>query len=36
LAARCAAAGARLLAGITDDGRFEVRVELTPRGTWTR
>jgi two-component system, NarL family, sensor histidine kinase DesK len=36
LAARCAAAGARLLAGITDDGRFEVRVELTPRGTWAR
>jgi two-component system, NarL family, sensor histidine kinase DesK len=32
LAARCAAAGARLVSGPVDDGRFEVRVELTPSG----
>ncbi|WP_222262917.1 sensor histidine kinase [Modestobacter marinus] len=31
LAARCAASGARLVAGPVDDGRFEVRVELAPR-----
>jgi two-component system sensor histidine kinase DesK len=30
LAARCAAAGARLVSGSADDGRFEVRVELPP------
>jgi two-component system, NarL family, sensor histidine kinase DesK len=30
LAARCAAAGARLVAGPADDGRFEVGVELKP------
>ncbi|WP_369134044.1 sensor histidine kinase [Modestobacter sp. I12A-02662] len=30
LAARCAAAGARLASGPADDGRFEVRVELAP------
>lgn len=30
LAARCADAGARLTAGASGDGRFEVRVELTP------
>ena len=30
LAARCAAAGARLTAGHAGDDRFEVRVELTP------
>ncbi|MGI5125626.1 sensor histidine kinase [Pseudonocardia sp. CA-107938] len=30
LAARCAAAGARLVAGPVDGGRFEVRVELAP------
>ncbi|HZO70386.1 MAG TPA: histidine kinase [Kribbellaceae bacterium] len=33
LAARCATAGARLVAGTSDDGRFEVRVELAPSGT---
>jgi two-component system, NarL family, sensor histidine kinase DesK len=33
LAARCAAEGARLVAGPIADGRFEVRVELTPSGT---
>ncbi len=32
LAARCAAAGARLVSGPVDDGRFEVRVELAPSG----
>jgi hypothetical protein len=32
LAARCAAAGARLVSGPVDDGRFEVRVELAPNG----
>jgi two-component system, NarL family, sensor histidine kinase DesK len=36
LAARCTAAGARLVAGPTDDGRFEVRVELTPNSTHTQ
>jgi two-component system, NarL family, sensor histidine kinase DesK len=36
LAARCAAAGARLHAGPTDDGRFEVRVELSPSHTETQ
>jgi two-component system sensor histidine kinase DesK len=33
LAARCAAEGARLAAGPIADGRFEVRVELTPGST---
>jgi two-component system sensor histidine kinase DesK len=33
LAARCAATGARLVAGPIDDGRFELRVELTPSRT---
>jgi two-component system, NarL family, sensor histidine kinase DesK len=33
LAARCAAAGARLVAGPRDDGRFEVRVDLAPSRT---
>jgi two-component system sensor histidine kinase DesK len=33
LAARCAATGARLVAGRVGDGRFEVRVELPPNGT---
>jgi two-component system sensor histidine kinase DesK len=32
LAARCAVDGARLVAGPIADGRFEVRVELTPSG----
>jgi two-component system, NarL family, sensor histidine kinase DesK len=36
LAARCTAAGARLVAGPTDDGKFEVRVELTPNSTHTQ
>jgi two-component system sensor histidine kinase DesK len=36
LAARCAAAGARLVAGATSEGGFEVRVELTPSGTGAR
>jgi two-component system, NarL family, sensor histidine kinase DesK len=35
LAARCAAAGARLLSGPADHGRFEVRVELAPGGPGT-
>jgi two-component system sensor histidine kinase DesK len=33
LAARCAAAGARLEAGRRDDGRFEVRVDVAPSRT---
>ncbi|MGH3465659.1 MAG: sensor histidine kinase [Kribbellaceae bacterium] len=36
LAARCAAAGARLLAGATDDGRFEVKVKLAVAGAEQR
>jgi two-component system, NarL family, sensor histidine kinase DesK len=36
LATRCAAVGARLDAGLTGDGRFEVRVELPPGGTGSR
>jgi two-component system sensor histidine kinase DesK len=36
LAARCEAAGARLVAGPADDGRFEVRVELPPGSTETQ
>jgi two-component system sensor histidine kinase DesK len=36
LAARCAAAGARLVAGPADGGRFEVRVELAPGGVERR
>src|SRR5215218_9226208 len=33
LAARCAAAGGRLVSGPTNDGRFEVRAELPPSGS---
>jgi two-component system sensor histidine kinase DesK len=33
LAAQCAAAGGRLLAGPTGDERFEIRVELSRSGT---
>jgi two-component system sensor histidine kinase DesK len=33
LAARCAAAGARLAAGPVDDDRFELKVELAPNRT---
>jgi two-component system, NarL family, sensor histidine kinase DesK len=33
LAARCAAAGGRLISGLANDDRFEVRVELPPSGT---
>ncbi len=36
LAARCAADGARLVAGPADDGRFEVRVELPSSGPGSR
>jgi two-component system sensor histidine kinase DesK len=36
LAARCAAAGARLVAGPAGDDRFEVRVELPPSRTETQ
>ena len=36
LAARCATAGARLVAGPASDGRFEVRVELPPSGNGLR
>jgi two-component system sensor histidine kinase DesK len=36
LAARCAAAGGRLVSGPTNDGRFEVRAELPPSGSGPR
>jgi two-component system, NarL family, sensor histidine kinase DesK len=36
LAARCATAGGRLVAGPANDGRFEVRVELPPSDTRPR
>ncbi|HEX2450715.1 MAG TPA: histidine kinase, partial [Gemmatimonadales bacterium] len=36
LAARCATAGGRLVAGPANDGGFEVRVELPPSGTGLR
>jgi two-component system, NarL family, sensor histidine kinase DesK len=36
LAARCATAGGRLVAGLANDGRFEVRVELPPSDTRPR
>jgi two-component system sensor histidine kinase DesK len=36
LAARCEAAGARMVAGPADDGRFEVRVELPLSSTETQ
>jgi two-component system, NarL family, sensor histidine kinase DesK len=36
LAARCATAGGRLVAGPANYGRFEVRVELPPNGTGPR
>jgi two-component system sensor histidine kinase DesK len=36
LAARCAAAGGRLVSGPANDGRFEVRVELPPNDTGPR
>jgi two-component system sensor histidine kinase DesK len=36
LAARCAAAGGRLIFSPADDGRFEVRVELPASGTGPR
>ena len=36
LAARCAAAGGRVVSGPTNDGRFEVRAELPPSGSGPR
>ncbi|ACQ78852.1 histidine kinase [Beutenbergia cavernae DSM 12333] len=36
LAARCAAAGGRLVSGPVDGGRFELRAELAPQGAGSR
>ena len=36
LAARCAAAGGRVVSGPTNDGRFQVRAELPPSGSGPR